>query len=274
MSETNGRPQQRHIGSLIRTNPSRQVTQIGMRLAFVSAWPQMRHGPGNTIDASASSAPFKITDALLTEMPPETLLQIRRRGKRHERAEGYRRGLEQAFFFLFLAGEAVAGPGHGLEALLLQLLVAGHTFTERIVLHPRERFLDQLQQRAVVVRLAEKEFFRVRVRGLVGEIHRRVLVRFAAFLLRARDSTHQFLAARDQFLFVIFETLLIHRSGPQFGSATPSKTVDFRGICASCQTCRANDVPWTLFSPTVDAAWPQKDSSRTYLRTPSAAQET
>src|SRR5580700_6824625 len=66
ISETNGRPQPRHIGSTIFSNPARQGSQIGMRLAFVSIWPQMRQGAGKTTDARASNVAFRITDALLT----------------------------------------------------------------------------------------------------------------------------------------------------------------------------------------------------------------
>ena len=45
-AESNGRPQQTQSGSEIRSNPARQLSQIGMRLAFVRASAQMRHGPG------------------------------------------------------------------------------------------------------------------------------------------------------------------------------------------------------------------------------------
>jgi hypothetical protein len=49
------------------SNPERQPSQMGMRLAFVSAPPHTRHCAGKSTEESASSAPFKITDALLTD---------------------------------------------------------------------------------------------------------------------------------------------------------------------------------------------------------------
>ena len=88
--KTNGRPQQRHIGSAMRSKPSRQASQIGMRLAFVSVWPQIRHGAGKSTDASASSALLKITDSVANRRGyGRTLLQI---GAAREEAERERRG--------------------------------------------------------------------------------------------------------------------------------------------------------------------------------------
>ena len=54
-AETNGRPHTWHIGSAMGLNDSRQVTQIGMRLALSSGEPQIRHGAGKNTDASALS---------------------------------------------------------------------------------------------------------------------------------------------------------------------------------------------------------------------------
>jgi len=58
-----GRPQQAQSGSSIRSNSSRHGSQIGMRLAARSAWPQMRQGAGNSTEASASMALLRITNA-------------------------------------------------------------------------------------------------------------------------------------------------------------------------------------------------------------------
>jgi len=123
--------------------------------------------------------------------------------------------LEEALLLLFLAGDAVAGPGNGLEALLLKLLMAGDTFAEGTVADAREGVVHQLQQRAVVVRLPEEKFLRVRVGRLVGEIHGGIFVGFAALLFGARDAAQEFLAARGQLFLVIFEPFFIHVPVPQ-----------------------------------------------------------
>jgi len=43
--------------------------QMGIRLALVRIWSQIRQGAGNSTDVTASSALLKITDALLTKEP-------------------------------------------------------------------------------------------------------------------------------------------------------------------------------------------------------------
>jgi hypothetical protein len=66
-ADTNGRPQHWHIGSAIGRKDARQTAQMGMRLAVVIVWPQIRHGAGKSTAANASSVRPKITEALLTE---------------------------------------------------------------------------------------------------------------------------------------------------------------------------------------------------------------
>lgn len=55
---------------------------MGIRLAVVSVWPQIRHGAGKSTAANASSVRPKITEALLTEGYRQKLLQFRRQRKR------------------------------------------------------------------------------------------------------------------------------------------------------------------------------------------------
>src|SRR5580658_6099820 len=45
---------------------------------------------------------------------------------------------EQALFLLFLASDAVTGPRHCFQALLLQLLMAGNALAEFASANPRE----------------------------------------------------------------------------------------------------------------------------------------
>jgi hypothetical protein len=45
--------------------------------------------------------------------------------------------LQQALLHLFLAGDAIAGPRHSFQALLLEFLMAGHAFAETVVLDAR-----------------------------------------------------------------------------------------------------------------------------------------
>ena len=121
-----------------------------------------------------------------------------------------RKNLEQALFHFFLAGETVTGPGYVFQALLLELLMAGDSFAEAIIFDASQGVIHQLKQRTVVMRLTEEKFFGVGVCSLVREVHGWVFIGFAAFLFGARDSTHEFVAPSDQFLFVIFEPLLVH----------------------------------------------------------------
>ena len=109
---------------------------------------------------------------------------------------GGKHELQQALLRLFLAGDAVTGPGHSFEALLLQFLVAGNAFAKRAVLNAGERVVHQLQERAIVVRLAEEEFLGVGVRRFVSEIYRRIFVRFAAFLFGASDTAQELFTPR------------------------------------------------------------------------------
>jgi len=74
--EANGRPQHSQSGGTIASKESRHWLQMGIRLALVRIWPQMRQGAGNSTDVTASSALLKITDALLTkELPAQPILK-------------------------------------------------------------------------------------------------------------------------------------------------------------------------------------------------------
>ena len=107
---------------------------------------------------------------------------------------------EHSLFELFLALDAVAGPGDGFEALGIDLPPAGDALAEVAFADAGERTLDHLQELAVGVALVKEKFLVVGTGGLVGDILRRVFVCAAAILLRARDGAPQVLLPRFQLL--------------------------------------------------------------------------
>src|ERR1700684_1580678 len=87
-----------------------------------------------------------------------------------------RRFLEQALLEFLLALDAVPRPGHGLQPLGIDFLAAMDALPEAAFADPRQRSLHHLQQGPLVVALAEEKLFRVRARGAVGDVLRRVLI--------------------------------------------------------------------------------------------------
>ena len=87
--EANGRPQHSQSGGTIASKESRHRLQMGIRLALVRIWSQIRQGAGNSTDVTASSALLKITDALLTKELPEQPIS------KWRRMEGAGRGLQR-----------------------------------------------------------------------------------------------------------------------------------------------------------------------------------
>jgi hypothetical protein len=144
--------------------------------------------------------------------------------------------LELALFHFFLAGDAVAGPRHGFETFLREFFVAGGAFAKALFANARERIVHELKQGPVIVSLAEEKFFGVGVSGLVGEIHGGIFVGFPALLLRASNAAHQLIAAREEFLFVVFEAFLIHSPIQKGRTNTSPKTFDCRDNTNRCQT--------------------------------------
>ena len=112
------------------------------------------------------------------------------------------------------AGDAMARPGHGFQALLLKFLFAFDAGAVRAGLDAPQRFVDQGQHGTVDVGLAEEEFLGVGIRGLVRKIHRRIVVRRPAFFLGPGDGLDELLAPGLQFLSVVIQTLLIHDRAP------------------------------------------------------------
>jgi hypothetical protein len=60
-----------------------------------------------------------------------------RRSERLANTKVEKEALQQALLHLFLAGDAVAGPRHSFQTLLLKFLVAGDAFAETVVFDAR-----------------------------------------------------------------------------------------------------------------------------------------
>src|SRR5580704_5478885 len=118
--------------------------------------------------------------------------------------------LQKALFVLFLAGCAVAGPRHSFQPFLLQLGFAVHAGPKSIVADAVERFVDLLQGSSIRIVLSEQELFGIRIRSLIRQVYRRIVIGRAAFFFGARNAPRQLLALTLEFLLVVVETLLIH----------------------------------------------------------------
>ena len=71
---------------------------------------------------------------------------------------------------LFLAFDAVAGPRHGFQPLLLDFLLAFHALAVRAFFHTFQSLSHKLQHTAVLVALMEQEFFGVGIGGLIDDV--------------------------------------------------------------------------------------------------------
>lgn len=125
--------------------------------------------------------------------------------------------LECALFHFFLARNAITRPRNSFEAFLLEFLMARDALAKTVFADAIESIVDQLKERAIVVRLTEEELFSVGVGGLVSQIDGRIFVGFAAFLLSTCNNAKKLIAARSQFLLVVVETFLVHARHPQTG---------------------------------------------------------
>jgi len=107
--------------------------------------------------------------------------------------------------------------------------MARNALAETVFADAIESVVDQLEKRAIVVRLTEEELLSIGVGGLIGEIHCGIFVSFAAFLLGARDDAEKFFAARSQLLLVVVETFLVHARHPQTGHLARPKPAILAG---------------------------------------------
>src|SRR5581483_5269090 len=99
--------------------------------------------------------------------------------------------LEKPLVLLLLALDAVTGPRYSLQALLLDLFLAGYTKAIGPVLHAFERFVDKLQEPPVFVALVEEELLRVGIGSLIRNVLCRFFVSLPAVLFRLGYQTKQ-----------------------------------------------------------------------------------
>ena len=146
-----------HMGALTRSKDSRQFEQIGIRLALVKVDSHMRQGAGKT--------PQKTTHRERPSKDPRYISENRWRGATAKlrmclmirdvssklgigrSGSGRCPQLQEPLLLLFLAGDAITRPRDGLEALLLELLMAGDALTESLIVDAPQSFVDQLEQR-------------------------------------------------------------------------------------------------------------------------------
>lgn len=100
---------------------------------------------------------------------------------------------QDSLFQLFLTLDAVSGPGHGFQALAVDLFAAGDAFPETTFANARQGSIHHHQKLAIVIALAEEELLCVRTGGAVGDVLGSVLVGGAAISLIASHSAAQFL---------------------------------------------------------------------------------
>jgi hypothetical protein len=103
-------------------------------------------------------------------------------------------GFQQTLLGFFLALDAMASPGYGVEALGIDLFAAGDAFSEAAFTDARESTIDHIEQLAVVIALAEEEFFVVGTGGAVGDVLRGLVIDSTTVLLIADNHVAQFLA--------------------------------------------------------------------------------
>lgn len=100
--------------------------------------------------------------------------------------------LQDSLFQLFLALNAMAGPGYGLQALGIDLGAAGYALTEAALTDTLQRAIHHLQQLAIVVALMEEEFLVIGVGSPIGDVLCGFHVGVAAILGRPRHGVPQF----------------------------------------------------------------------------------
>lgn len=81
----------------------------------------------------------------------------------------------------------MARPGNCFETFLVYFLVAIDAFPEFVCLNSSQRFVDQLENCAIGVCLAEQKFFCIGIGGLVRQIDCGIIVRLAPFFLGASN---------------------------------------------------------------------------------------
>jgi hypothetical protein len=107
-------------------------------------------------------------------------------------------GLEQSLLGFFLALDAVASPGHGLQSLGIDFLTAGNTLSKRAFAQPGKRAVHHQQKLPIIVALAEEKFFGIRTGRAVGNVLSCLVVGAAPILLVAGHHVAEFFLPRLQ----------------------------------------------------------------------------
>lgn len=115
-----------------------------------------------------------------------------------------------AFFQFFLAGNAVAGPGHGLQPLGIDLIAAAYAFAKFAFADPLQGSFDHRQQLTIIIALGKQKFLGIGTRRAVGNVLRSLLISDAAVFFRTAHGFAQDLLALFQTFFKVFQLLLVH----------------------------------------------------------------
>jgi hypothetical protein len=115
-----------------------------------------------------------------------------------------------AIFQFLLAGNAVAGPGHGFQPFRIDLIAAIYAFAKFAVADTLQGSLNRCQQLAIVIALRKEKLLGVRACRTVGNVLRSVLISDAAILFRTAHGFAQDLLALFQTSFKAFQLLLVH----------------------------------------------------------------
>jgi hypothetical protein len=130
--------------------------------------------------------------------------------------------LEKPLVLLLLALDAVTGPGNSLQALLLDLLLAGYTKAIGPGLHAFERFVDKLQEPPIFVALVEEELLCVGIGSLIRNVLCRFFVSLPAVLFRLDYQAKQLFLLGLEALLVKLNFLPVHDQ-PYFFSEVLTK---------------------------------------------------
>src|ERR1700678_133006 len=92
-------------------------------------------------------------------------------------------GFEQALLGLFLALDAMPRPGNSFQALGVDLFAAGDAFSKTAFANAGKSPVNHVEQLAVVVALAEKEFLVIGTGSAVGNVLSCLIIGGTAVLL-------------------------------------------------------------------------------------------
>ena len=115
---------------------------------------------------------------------------------------------------LLLATDTMAGPGHGLQTLLLHFAAASYADAVPATADTLQGLLNKVQNKAVIVALLQQEFLCIGAGSLVGYILRGIFVSFTAILFRLGNSIEQLRSSFEQPVSISLNSLLVHSESP------------------------------------------------------------